>query len=171
MDSADKLYPGLLPGPRLTHHGVKGMHWGVRKEGTGTPSAHKAETGTATAVKRPRAPSVSADAKQVDRLHQRVEKGGTDTLSNRELQTAISRMNLQQQYERLTAEQSRVDAGGEAVDKLLKNIGRAQKAHKAYNSDLGKLVRENIKTAAHRIKKVADSPVTKAAAGVTLALL
>lgn len=63
----------------LSHYGIKGMRWGVRG-GKGTPSADAAR---ATAVK------------------QQVKKGGVKAASNKDLQDAINRMNLEQQFKRL----------------------------------------------------------------------
>lgn len=65
----------------LEHYGVKGMKWGVRRD-------------------RPSVPS-SADAATASRLQGQVKLGGTQSLSNQELQTLVNRMNLESQYTRL----------------------------------------------------------------------
>lgn len=71
----------------LTHFGVKGMKWGVRG-GKGTPSADSAQsTSTRTTAK----------------------KQGVHSVSNADLQGAIRRMQLEQDFKRLSVnEQSPV---------------------------------------------------------------
>lgn len=61
----------------LTHYGVKGMHWGKRKAPAHSDSAQS--TAVKTAAK----------------------KQGVHTVSNKDLQDAISRMNLEQNFKRL----------------------------------------------------------------------
>lgn len=64
----------------LAHYGVKGMRWGVRG-GKGTPSADSARsTSVRTTVK----------------------KAGVKSVSNKDLQDAINRMQLEQNFKRLT---------------------------------------------------------------------
>lgn len=65
----------------LKHYGVKGMRWGVRKKSDRE--------------------SASDDAVRTKGLNQRARESGRDALSNKELQDAITRMNLEQQYDRL----------------------------------------------------------------------
>lgn len=64
----------------LTHHGVKGMKWGVRKGAKEGPSA---------------------DAQKALDLRARAKRSKPRALTNAELQTAINRMNLEQQFKRL----------------------------------------------------------------------
>jgi nitrogen fixation protein FixH len=64
----------------LKHYGIKGMKWGKRK-----------------ASSEPR----SSDAEKVTELKARVKKGGTQVLTNQELQALVTRMNLEQQHSRL----------------------------------------------------------------------
>ena len=66
----------------IAHFGVKGMKWGVRKSGpSGEPSS---------------------DAARAHALGARATTLGTHNLSNEELQHLVTRMNLEQQYSRLT---------------------------------------------------------------------
>lgn len=71
----------------LAHYGVKGMKWGVRRKTKG-PSSTEAERKTA----------VKTQAK----------KEGVRTLSNKDLQDAITRMNLEQQFKRLSVNEKPV---------------------------------------------------------------
>lgn len=62
----------------LEHHGVKGMHWGVRRSaGSSTPP--------------------SADAARAAAAKKTVKTSGTKALSNAELQHLVTRMNLERQ--------------------------------------------------------------------------
>lgn len=72
----------------IQHYGVKGMKWGKRKK-------RSVETSSSTS---------SAPARQLsdDYKTARSLKGKSSAeLSNKELQTLVSRMNLEQQYARL----------------------------------------------------------------------
>lgn len=66
----------------LQHHGVKGMKWGVRK-------------------KRSPKESPSNDSTRTTTLKKRAKRSGVKALSNAEIQDAINRMNLEQQFKRL----------------------------------------------------------------------
>ena len=65
----------------LAHYGVKGMKWGVRKNGPLAPGSDDSERATV--------------------LKTRATSEGTRVLSNNELQDLVTRMNLEQQYTRL----------------------------------------------------------------------
>lgn len=66
----------------LAHYGVKGMKWGTRRLGsTKTPP--------------------SADASRVANIKAKAKTGKVKALTNAELQDAINRMNLEQQFKRL----------------------------------------------------------------------
>lgn len=67
----------------LQHFGVKGMRWGSRKGGSAKES-----------------PSKDSSASTV--LRARAKKSKVKALSNAELQQAINRMNLEQQFKRLS---------------------------------------------------------------------
>jgi hypothetical protein len=84
----------------LTHFGIKGMRWGVRKDGS-AGSSH-----------------VSDDAAKAHALRATVGKHGTSALSNVELQHLVTRMNLEKAHGQLNPQH--VSAGKAAVDKLLK---------------------------------------------------
>lgn len=68
----------------LAHYGVKGMHWGRHKNTPGPSEDHARATEAKTKAK----------------------AGGVKALSNKELQDAINRMNLEQQYNRLNPKAS-----------------------------------------------------------------
>lgn len=142
------------PELNLKHSGVKGMKWGV----------HKAEA-PASAPKR--AAPKSADAKKGEQLFERASTKGVTNLSNQELQTLITRMNLHQQYNRLASEPaaaSSVTRGEDAVKKLLGHAAMAQTVYRHIESPLGQKV---IK----KVAKIVKHPATKTAVSATLALL
>lgn len=70
----------------LQHYGVKGMRWGVRRT-------------------QEQLDSDSSDASTKKSVQSKVAKnyGSIDVLSNQELQALVTRMNLEQQYSRLSA--------------------------------------------------------------------
>lgn len=67
----------------LQHFGVKGMRWGSRKSIPGKESP-------------------SRDSAEATALRQRAKRSKVKALSNAELQQAINRMNLEQQFKRLS---------------------------------------------------------------------
>jgi len=73
----------------LAHYGVKGMKWGKRKSSS---------TKQISLSRDPTHP----DASTAKDLKFKAKRSGTDALSNSELQTAITRMNLEQQYSKLS---------------------------------------------------------------------
>jgi len=68
----------------LAHYGVKGMKWGVRR-----------------AAKLPKE-GPSAEAQAALSIRARAKRSKTKALTNAELQQAINRMNLEQQFKRLS---------------------------------------------------------------------
>jgi 2'-5' RNA ligase len=94
----------------ISHFGIKGMRWGVRTSRGGTPaSTHKPST----------------DAETVDASKAKVKAGGTKTLSTKELQELVTRMNLEQQFSKLQAPSGQKKAGKIITDILL-NVGKQQ---------------------------------------------
>ena len=97
----------------LAHYGVKGMKWGVRRrrdDGGGKSSAPKHK--------------VSDDAQAAKDFKTRAKSGGTDTLSNKELQHLVNRMNLEQQYSRL--KKGNPNPGAKFAKELLVGVGKQQ---------------------------------------------
>lgn len=91
----------------IEHVGVKGMKWGVRR-------AEKAEQ---------RRSSMSDDARTADDAISKAKTSGVHVTSNRELQNAINRMNLEQQYDRLRPRSGREKATRFIAQQLL-GIGK-----------------------------------------------
>lgn len=72
----------------LAHYGTKGMRWGVRRA-----EARAAAPGGGKPV--------SGDSKKAQKIVDQGRNSGRESLSNKQLQTMIARMNLEQQYERM----------------------------------------------------------------------
>lgn len=105
----------------LAHYGVKGMRWGVRRANN-TPKGPedivlKTAPGKRVVTKGGRRQPVSEDAKNAAIYKQKARKSTVDSLSNKELQALVNRMNLEQNYSRLTADQ--LSPGKRFVDKLM----------------------------------------------------
>lgn len=90
----------------LEHYGVKGMKWGVRKT-PGGPSSTQVFVkkgrirGVELSSRKQQDDTPSEDAARAAIGKQLVRQHSTDRLSNRELQALVTRMNLEQQYDRL----------------------------------------------------------------------
>lgn len=80
----------------LQHFGVKGMKWGVRRA---KDQISEARQGRVAAKKAP----ASSDHDTATVARKKASQGGVSKLSNKELQDAITRMNLESQYKSLVA--------------------------------------------------------------------
>lgn len=115
----------LLFGDDLSHHGVLGMRWGVRR-GRGTPTAVTVRPGGIRGkklkTKGGEGHKPSAEAVKAAKLGQIKKKSGAHALTNEELQTYAKRMNLEQQVNSL--EYGRKNAGKKFVASLVGNTGK-----------------------------------------------
>jgi 2'-5' RNA ligase len=109
-DSVDEVRMTAAKGEIfLQHYGTKGMKWGVRR-------AERAAE---------RRSAMSDDARTADDAITKAKTSGVHTTSNRELQNAINRMNLEQQYDRIRP-LSRSEKVGRFIAGTLLNIGKNQ---------------------------------------------
>ena len=106
----------------LEHYGTKGMKWGVRKKRSAPsgPAAVEldARPGQRVTAKGGGGHNAHEDAIRAVKAGQTAKKSSTDALSNQELQALVTRMNLEQQYAKLAAQQ-RPRARGAALAKEL----------------------------------------------------
>lgn len=117
----------------LEHHGVKGMKWGVRKDGstsstTITTSRLRKPATDVVAKQKPgqfvrtaggTRQTAAEDAIRVAASRQLAKKSTTDALSNKQLQEAVNRMNLEQQYSQLVKKSDRRTRGQRFVQRLM----------------------------------------------------
>lgn len=128
----------------LKHFGVKGMHWGVRrtpeerraasnvvvKEKTArkgaTPITVKSKAGRGvTSTKGGKKNVATEDAVKVRASRQKAKVSTTDSLSNDELKTVISRMQMEKQFRDLKKSEPVIARGRDVVVDLLGKIGEA----------------------------------------------
>lgn len=123
---------------QLYHHGIKGMRWGVRR--------FQNKDGTLTALGKKRAKSEPDDKPEEDyetRKKRALESGSAKDvlefkgkLTNQELQTALTRLNLESQLSSIS--QRNVKSGMDRVTSIMDNVEKArqavEKGASAYNT-------------------------------------
>lgn len=97
----------------LAHYGVKGMKWGVRR------SAAKLSRSRKGPVDPP-----SEDHIRAQNARAKAKRSGRQSLSNKEMQDVVSRMNLELQYSNLTP--STLTKGKRAATKILTSAVKGQ---------------------------------------------
>lgn len=140
----------FIMGDGISHYGVKGMHWGVRR-------GDSSGGGSAPAAKPVPKPRMSEDAKAVEKAFGKIDRGGTNALSNHELQGVVTRLNLEQQFDRLTSsptqqQQNALNSGHAAVKQML-GVGKTiNDVHKFMKSPAGKALKAGFKVAKFGVK-------------------
>jgi hypothetical protein len=114
----------------LAHHGIKGMRWGVRRRrgvGSSGPEEVTVRVKPGTGVVKTEGGhghAVSDEAVRSAAVRQVAKVSSTHALTNKDLQDAIARMNLELQYARLTAEKK--SAGRLFVEKLVSETAQSE---------------------------------------------
>lgn len=85
----------------LSHFGIKGMRWGVRRERNPVEVSTSVRPGQKVRAKGGENQLASEDAIRSARLGQIARKSSTDALSTKELQELVNRMNLERQYSQI----------------------------------------------------------------------
>lgn len=125
-----------IPTGSLTHYGVKGMKWGVTRTnpGAGAPSGPQ--------------PRRAADHTKTEKTQSRIDRGGTATVSNKDLQELVKRRNLEKQYNDLHRERDALDIGQSEIKKIL-GLGQTMNQVIAFSkSPMGKLIKNGFKVGA-----------------------
>ncbi len=124
----------------LTHYGVKGMKWGVRRSDAQLAKARSAPK-----------PTLSDDAKRANRLYDKIETKGTGSLSNQEMRQFLERMNLERQYSQMMYSppgKSAADRGHDQVKKILSYGQTYENVRKFLQTPTGQAVKTGMKAAA-----------------------
>lgn len=132
----------------LEHHGVKGMKWGVRRAREGvvnaTPKARKAAKEAVIADQKKHA---STDSKTVNRHVEKASAHGTSALTNKQLEEVNKRLNLEQNFSRLTADSKQKGEGRKFIENQLKQQG-GQALQKHGQAQIAKLLAKKAAKAA-----------------------
>jgi 2'-5' RNA ligase len=109
----------------ITHHGVKGMRWGVRRKNIGSPTeVIVSDKNRKLKAKGGKDHPAHEDAIRAKTVSQKKKASGVKALSNEELQAYANRLNLEQSVNRLESNQ----AGGakKFIASLLANTAKQQ---------------------------------------------
>lgn len=118
--------------PSLTHYGIKGMKWGVRRADNASDSSSSTPA--------------SSDAKLASETQTKINTGGVKTVSNQELQHLVNRLNLEKQYSQLqTTNKSDIQRGHKVVKDILQAGKTIEDVRKFMNSPTGKLLKSTLK--------------------------
>lgn len=116
----------------ISHFGVKGMKWGIRRyqnrDGSLTPEGRKRY-------------GRSEDSEKVRELR----KKPVSAMSNQELETVIRRMNLERNYRDLKS--SEINSGKKKAKEVLDYANTASQFYNLYNSPMGKATKSAMKKA------------------------
>lgn len=122
----------------LAHYGVKGMKWGVRRSAAerAAPSEVKVRTKSAqrgsqdikvtnkhggrVATKGGKRNVATDEAIRSAVARQKAKKSTTNALSNKELKDAVDRMNLEQQFNKLTKQDAKANRGKKFISAVFK---------------------------------------------------
>lgn len=114
----------------LAHYGVKGMKWGRRKDRSGS--------GGSASRKSKRKAAAEAEILSQKKLKK---------MSNKQLRERINRIQMEQQYAKLTTapdSKPKIKQGKEKVDEVLSYWNTASSVYNAVNSPLGKEIRKQL---------------------------
>jgi hypothetical protein len=107
----------------LEHHGVKGMKWGVRRNRSAADVSVEGKTSrlgrTKIKTKGGEGHSPHNDAVAAAVVKQKLKKSGSDTLSNEELKTLATRLNLERQVGLKKSGGNQIVEGAKYVDKFM----------------------------------------------------
>jgi hypothetical protein len=147
-DAIGPLAMSALGEKFFKHYGVKGMHWGTRRNSDkGAPVSVEThiKPGRPVGAKGGNNQPPHEDAVRAAIARQKAKKSSTDSLSNKELQDLVTRMNLEQQYSRLSAANNQSSNGQQFISTLLKAGKTANDIHSFIKSPAGKAIKVALK--------------------------
>lgn len=150
MEAVDMVMSDEKFNAFLEHFGVKGMHWGQRKSDSvpvGKVTVDQKKPGAKVVAAGGKGFNAHPDAIKTAAAKQVAKRSTTDALSTQELQALVTRMNLEQQYSKLSSGQT--SAGRKFINDLLLNTAK-QQATKVVNDQAGKLVADQLRKAASK---------------------
>lgn len=122
----------------LAHHGIKGMKWGVRKDRSESRAAVARST-------KGHENEASDDAKRANANNLKARTKGTASLSNKDLQDLVNRMNLEQQYSTLESKRPTAMSKGQSIVKKTLSLGQTVNNVIAFaNSPAGKALKASL---------------------------
>lgn len=102
----------------LEHYGILGMRWGVRR------SDEEIARDNQRRMKKGKKVTVSTDAAKVSKARSKEKEKGISSLTNQELEMVNRRLNLETQYDRLTADRPKeLSTGQKVVRAILPELG------------------------------------------------
>lgn len=138
----------------LQHYGIKGQKWGLRRKnpsgGSSGPEPVTVKVKGGKGIVKTKGGGgqlPSEDAVNAAAYKQKAKSSSVAALDNKELQALVQRMNLEQQYAKLTAEPSRADKGQKFIKSVLAVGKTANDVYAFANSPAGKLLQAQMKGA------------------------
>ena len=112
----------------LEHFGIKGMKWGVRKDPVDV-TVDSRRPGRRVKASGGQNQPAHEDAIRSAAVRQRAKASTLDSVSTKDLQELVNRMNLEQQYSKLSA--NKTSPGRKIVNEILTNTVKQQAARYA----------------------------------------
>jgi molecular chaperone GrpE (heat shock protein) len=119
MEAKQVAVPRISDEAIIKHYGVRGMKWGVHRDRTPQPVVTITQPGKRVKSKGGKNQPPSEDAIAVSNFHRQALKSTTDSLSTKELQALVNRMNLEKQFAELEKSGIRDSQGKKFVKEFL----------------------------------------------------
>lgn len=132
----------------LAHYGIRGMKWGVRKRSIPKQGP-------------------SGDAREAHRAFVKAKVSGPQALTNNELIKVNNRLNLEQNFARLSYTPSKLKKGFDIATSLVKTGKTIDDARKFAQSDTGVDMAAMLGSSAARKTRTARIAAKKAASAAT----
>lgn len=135
--------PLVMEDDEISHHGILGMHWGIRRyqnpDGSLTPAGRKRVAKLREKEARKEAKAAKKRAKMIADPSENYIKKNFDKLSSDEIREALRRLDLKKSLD--TMRRDRIQIGREKVDNILNYGNTINTALKFLNSDAGRGIR------------------------------